>query len=93
MKGTRAQGDGATTSGDGTYDYNLHRNCNQRRRKESNLYSPWDRGLVVITRLVGWSGMKRVAMMKEATFIKALISSLGRVLNCRIAPQMKSKRD
>ena len=37
------------------------------------------RGLVVITRLVGWGGMKRVAMMKEATFIKALISSLGKV--------------
>ena len=36
-------------------------------------------GLVVITGLVGWGGMKRVAMMKEATFIKALISSLGSV--------------
>ena len=41
--------------------------------------TPMSRGLVVITRLVGWGGMKRVAMVKEATFIKALISSLGKV--------------
>ena len=40
------------TSGDETnLDYNLHRNCNQRRRTESNLYNPWTGGNHQVSRV------------------------------------------
>ena len=32
-------------------DYNLHRNCNQRRRTESNLYNPWTGGNHQVSRV------------------------------------------
>ena len=51
--GSKAQGQPAGDATQANLDYNLHRNCNQRRRTESNLYNPWTGGNHQVSR-VGW---------------------------------------
>ena len=50
---SKAQGQPAGDATQANLHYNLHRNCNQRRRTESSLYNPWTGGNHQVSR-VGW---------------------------------------